>query len=190
MKIESKDKYSKLKMYSPSMFTTLNLLMGIIVIFHMALNSSNACKIYMPLLILFAGFCDWIDGRVARRFDAESSFGKELDSLADSISFGVAPVTLVVCHLVEYAGILGIIASIMFPLAGVFRLARFNVNEHRGYFEGLPITVAGVALALKHLIVLSLSLQGHAVYIDSYLTSIVMIIVSFLMVSKIKVKKA
>lgn len=186
----SKGKYSRLKMCCPCMLTTLNLLMGIIVIYFMTLDRSNSLKIFLPLLIMFAGFCDWMDGKVARKFGASSQFGKELDSFADSISFGLAPVTLVIYHLVKYAGFLGIIAVIIFPLTGIYRLARFNVTESNGrYFEGLPIPVAGVGLAIKHIIVTSLSLQGNALYIDSYITSIIMILASILMVSKIKVKK-
>lgn len=186
----SKDKYYRLKMCCPCMFTTLNLLMGIIVIYSITIDSSNSSKILLPLLIIFAGFCDWVDGKIARKFGAESQFGKELDSFADSISFGLAPVTLVISHLVEYAGFLGTLAVIIFPLAGIYRLARFNVTKSNGcYFEGLPIPVAGVGLAIKHIIAISLSLQGNSLYIDSYITSIVMIMASILMVSKIKVKK-
>ena len=189
MKNQDNDRYSKLKMYTPTMFTTLNLLMGIIVIYNIVLDNSNSYRIDLPLLIVFAGFCDVLDGKIARKFNVESDFGKEMDSLADSISFGLAPVTLVICRLIEYAGLLGVIASLVFPVAGVFRLAKFNVTESNGYFEGLPITVAGVALAVKHLISLLLGLQGSAVYIDSYLTGGAMIIASLLMVSKIKIKK-
>src|SRR5699024_411575 len=106
------------------------------------------------------------------------------------ISFGIAPVTLVIIQLIEYAEILGTIAVIIFPIAGIYRLARFNVTESHGdHFQGLPIPVAGVGLAMKHLVVSSLGLSGYAIYIDAYLSSIVMILVSLIMVSNIKVRK-
>lgn len=186
----SERKESKLKMYCPCMLTTTNLLMGVMVIYFMILDRGNSINRLLPYLIMFAGFCDLLDGRLARKFNAESHFGKELDSFADSISFGIAPVTLVAFNLVEYAGILGSLAMIIFPLAGVYRLARFNVTESDGcYFEGLPIPVAGVGLAIKHIVATSLNLQGSALYIDAYLTCIFMIAASILMVSRIKVKK-
>lgn len=185
-----KSKYYKLKMCCPCMFTTLNLLMGIIVIYSITIDSGNSSNITLPFLIIFAGLCDWLDGKAARKFGAASQFGKELDSFADSISFGLAPVTLLVFHLVEYAGFLGTLAVIIFPLAGVYRLARFNASKSNGcYFQGLPIPVAGVGLAIKHIIVTSLNLQGNSLYIDAYLTSIAMIVISMLMVSKIRVRK-
>lgn len=189
MKQANQDKYSKLKKCFPSIFTGLNMLMGITVIYLMVLNKTPSSKMYLPCLIIFAGIFDCLDGRLARSYNAESQFGRELDSLADSISFGIAPVTLVVSNLVRYAGIFGIIAAILFPFAGVFRLARFNVSKPKGYFEGLPITAAGVGLALKQLIVLHLKLDGSHLYIDAYITSIIMILASYLMISRIRFVK-
>lgn len=186
----SKGKYSKLKMYCPCTLTTLNLLMGITVLYFLIIDSSSSSRIFLPLLIVFAGFCDWIDGKAARKFGTESKFGKELDSFADSISFGIAPVAIVLSQLVEYGRFLGKVAVILFPLAGIYRLARFNVTKSDGcYFQGLPIPVAGVGLAIKQIIVISLNLRVNSLYIDSYLTSMLMIAASILMVSKIKVKK-
>lgn len=186
MRVASKERYENLKKCSPTIFTTLNMLMGIIVIHIMVLDNNNWQKTYLPFLIIFAGLCDCVDGKVARKFNAESLLGKQLDSLADSISFGLAPVSLVIFHLYKYGGFLGIIAAILFPIAGIYRLARFNITQAKGYFEGLPIPVAGVALAIKHLIFIGLKLEGNALYIDSYITSLIMILISFLMVSRIR----
>lgn len=177
------------KRYAPIFFTSLNALMGILVIYLMILDGGNGKKIYLPLMIIFAGICDCLDGRLARKFNADTLFGKELDSLADAISFSLAPVSLLINNLLEYTGLLGLVAAITYPLAGIYRLARFNASTLEGYFEGLPITIAGMILALKHLVIINLNLQASQLVVESYISSILMLALSYLMVSKIKFKK-
>lgn len=187
---KTKNKYCKLILYSPCICTSLNLLMGITVIFLTVHDRLNASKFYLPLFIIAACFFDWIDGKIARKVGVASEFGKQLDSFADYISFGIAPVVLILHYIIQYSGLIGIFASICFSLAGVFRLARFNITKSNGdFFEGLPIAVAGVLIAMKHLVIMQIGLQGNAAYIDAYLTSVLMITLSILMVSKIRVKK-
>ena len=177
------------KRYAPIFFTSLNALMGILVIYLMILDGGNGKKIYLPLMIIFAGICDCLDGRLARKFNADTLFGKELDSLADAISFSLAPVSLLINNLLEYTALLGLVAGITYPLADIYRLARFNASTLEGYFEGLPITIAGMILALKHLVIINLNLQASQLVVESYITSILMLALSYLMVSKIKFKK-
>ena len=101
------------------------------------------------LLICFAVFFDFMDGRVARSLGGSSSFGEELDSLADAISFAVAPAFLMYAAYVGPAGgIAGVLATAFFALCGVLRLARFNVTHVPvGPFQGLPSPAGGLALA-------------------------------------------
>lgn len=101
------------------------------------------------VLICFAVFFDVMDGRVARSLGGSSVFGEELDSLADAISFGVAPAFLIYAAYIGLeGGVWGAVASSFFALCGVLRLARFNVTHvPAGPFQGLPIPAAGLTLA-------------------------------------------
>ncbi len=101
-------------------------------------------------LILVAGFFDGIDGKVARLTKTTSKFGVELDSLADVISFGVAPGLLVYIWALEPYGRLGWVSAFVFVTCGALRLARFNVqsvNPDLKKFNGLPIPAAAGMLA-------------------------------------------
>src|SRR5262245_15401626 len=79
------------------------------------------------LLIIFAMFFDTLDGRVARMTKTQSAFGLQIDSLADVVSFGVAPSLLVYQWSLRQLGVVGIVASFLFTACGAIRLARFNV---------------------------------------------------------------
>lgn len=107
-------------------------------------------------LILVAALLDGLDGQVARFLGVESPIGKELDSLADCVAFGVAPGYLAYrtyfsgFHLAA-AGLsvnLGILVAAVFPVCAAYRLARFNVKSTPHSFSGLPSPVAGVLIAL------------------------------------------
>lgn len=100
------------------------------------------------LVLIIAVFFDYMDGRVARSLGGSSAFGEELDSLADSLSFGAAPAFLIYAKYIGLeGGTLGALGSAFFALCGVLRLARFNVMHVVGPFQGLPIPAAGMALA-------------------------------------------
>jgi CDP-diacylglycerol--serine O-phosphatidyltransferase len=161
----------------PNVFTFFNLTCGMLsIIFTLNSNFKIAA-----LMIIFAAFMDRYDGRIARRFDAVSPLGKELDSLCDLISFGVAPAVLSWSNFLINFGIIGYIISIIFPIAGAYRLARFNVTPFNNYFIGVPITFAGFFLAVDNLIAISLP--------HNILSAIIMLLLSYLMVCKIKFKK-
>lgn len=96
-----------------------------------------------------AAVCDSVDGLVARATDSECEVGSELDSLADLVSFGVAPALAVYLSTLHSLPVLGIAACLAFVLCGGWRLARFQVEvESRHRFVGLPIPPAGVIAAL------------------------------------------
>jgi len=123
---------------------------------------------------------DIMDGRIARMTSGTSTFGAEFDSLADLVSFGVAPALLVYYRYMDSAGVTGIAVAFLFVLCGALRLARFNIMPHTPYFLGLPIP-GGAAFAA------SLVLFGTIYNIDHYTNAITasMFLVAALMVSTI-----
>ncbi|WP_276358180.1 CDP-diacylglycerol--serine O-phosphatidyltransferase [Cohnella caldifontis] len=161
----------------PSMFTIGNLVLGIISIilsFNGEVNSA-------ALLVIIAMLLDGLDGRVARALNVTSEFGKELDSLSDVISFGVAPAFIMYQAAFMEASMppaVAWIATAVFPICGALRLARFNVIEGiPGYFIGLPIPAAGGVLA-------TLALFHHELHVSLLLISTLAL--SFLMISNMK----
>jgi CDP-diacylglycerol---serine O-phosphatidyltransferase len=110
------------------------------------------------LLIVFAMFFDMMDGRVARMTKTQSAFGLQIDSLADVISFGVAPAILVYSWTLKRFGVAGLLASFLFCACAAIRLARFNVltmgedgkpSVPSKYFLGLPTPgAAGILVSL------------------------------------------
>jgi CDP-diacylglycerol--serine O-phosphatidyltransferase len=104
------------------------------------------------LAIIFATLFDSLDGRVARLMKAESEFGSHFDSIADMVSFGVAPSVLVYAWALIHLGRPGWLGSFLYLACAAIRLARFNVLSSQGmskkYFKGLPSPVAAGGLAL------------------------------------------
>lgn len=135
----------------PSIFTVGNLFLGIISIILVFNHNPELAAI----MVIVAMLMDGLDGRVARALNAQSEFGKELDSLSDVISFGVAPAFIMyVTAFTEMNAAAAWIVTAIFPICGALRLARFNVVAGvPGYFIGLPIPAAGgvlCTLALFH----------------------------------------
>lgn len=120
------------------------------------------------------------DGKVARSLNVTSDFGKQLDSLADLISFGVAPALLIYQNVLSEYSVAGILLTVMYILCGAIRLARFNVTTFTGSFQGLPIPVAGCMLALAFI---------SSSFIPSALFMLFLLILSVLMIGTFKVKK-
>lgn len=128
----------------PSLFTIANLSLGMLAIL-LVFNERPALA---ALMVILAMLTDGVDGRVARALNAQSEFGKELDSLSDVISFGVAPAFIMFVVALQDLGALGWFVTAFFPVCGALRLARFNVSASSpGYFVGLPIPAAGGVLA-------------------------------------------
>lgn len=158
----------------PSLFTISNLFLGIIAII-LAFDGETE---YAAIMVIISMLLDGLDGRLARMLNTQSEFGKELDSLSDVISFGVAPAFIMYVTVLQDYGAVGWIVTALFPIAGALRLARFNVKPGiPGYFIGLPITAAGGVLATITLY--------HEVF-HPLVLFITMIILSLLMVSNIK----
>lgn len=168
----------------PNLFTFINLSCGIVSI----LSVMNENYAMASIFILLAGLVDRYDGRVARFLQVSSDLGKELDSLADLVSFGVAP-SILTYTLYELSnlgpkGLIGYIILIIFPICGAFRLARYNTATFDGVFTGVPITIVGCFMALFNLLI-----SEFNVSIPAFVIVIMMIIGSYLMVSTIKLKK-
>jgi CDP-diacylglycerol--serine O-phosphatidyltransferase len=160
----------------PNMLTISNLFLGIVSIIFAF--QGNQYVDYAAITVIIGMLMDGLDGRVARMLNAQSEFGKELDSLSDVITFGVAPAFIMYVVALQEMNLLGIVITAVFPICGALRLARFNVQAGvPGYFIGLPITAAGGVLA-------TLALY-HEVF-NVALLAVCMLLLAFLMVSKIK----
>lgn len=139
----------------PNLFTLSSVLCGYYAILILSDRSTSDDFYRAALLIIFALFFDGIDGRVARLTKTQSAIGVQLDSLADMISFGVAPAILVYYWSLAELGTAGMLVGFVFVAAGAIRLARFNVmsTDDDGqphvpdkYMQGLPIPAAAVIL--------------------------------------------
>ena len=130
----------------PSMFTVGNLFCGYACIVYAMRGDVTAAAVFIGAAIILDG----LDGRVARLTDAASEFGGEFDSLADVISFGVAPAILVFSWGLEDLGRVGWAAGFLYVTAAALRLARFNVQADGGdkrYFAGMPSPAAAGVVA-------------------------------------------
>ncbi len=148
---------------APSLFTIANLLCGWAVIVHALRGDLGGAAPFIALAILF----DMFDGRIARLTGTTSAFGAQLDSLADLVSFGVAPALLAYRWGLEPLGALGWLAGAAFLTAAAIRLARFNVHagdvpvdddgitdapDPGSHFSGLPSPAAAALIAATVLV--------------------------------------
>lgn len=137
----------------PSLFTLGNLFCGFCAVREAAFGLSHGAGSleWAAIFILVAMILDGLDGRIARMAHATSSLGMQLDSLADVVSFGVAPGFLVYTWALSDLGRLGWAVAFIFTSCGALRLARFNVlattKGDARYFVGLPIPAAASAVA-------------------------------------------
>lgn len=131
------------KFVIPCMFTLLNACFG----FFALIKIVEYDFIGAAYCIIGAVVMDMLDGRVARALQSTSSFGMELDSLADAVSFCVAPALLVYSLYCADMHLIGVVALSFYMCAGLSRLARFNVSESRSFFTGLPTPVAAFFIA-------------------------------------------
>lgn len=157
----------------PSVCTSLNLVVGV---FSLTSTIQGHYRLAFLFIVVAAVF-DILDGYLARLLNCTSEYGKQLDSLADLVSFGVAPALLLVVGQLSQHFSAGILAATMFIVCGALRLARFNMNSTSSIYTGLPITAAGLLLS-----VLSLS-PGP---IQPVVVMGMMIVLSLLMVSRFR----
>ncbi|MDM5315795.1 CDP-diacylglycerol--serine O-phosphatidyltransferase [Fictibacillus sp. b24] len=166
----------KVKGQTANFLTLINLSLGVLALLLMI---SGDLKIGF-ILIFLAGLFDRFDGMVARMLNIESEFGKQLDSLCDLISFGIAPAFLIYQVVLYQFGVPGMLFTIIFIVCGAIRLARFNITEFTGSFVGVPITVAGCLMAAGYLTV-------HVV--PGFLYMFLTFGLSILMISNISIEK-
>ncbi len=159
----------------PDFFTLGNLSLGVMALLYMLEHRYDLSI----SLIFIAMVLDGIDGKLAVKLNVNSERGKQLDSLCDLVSFGVVPAALFYAVSLKYFGNFGLAAALFFPLAGAWRLARFNLmtSSEKGDFIGLPITIAGGALV-------ALILQGF--FNNTWIAFPYILLLSLLMVSKIR----
>ncbi len=130
----------------PNAITTAALLSG----FYSIIASTNGKFVPAILAIFLSGLLDGMDGRAARMLGAQSPFGEQYDSLADLLSFGVAPAILVYSWALAPLGRIGVACAFIFTACAAFRLARFNVQiavVDKRYFIGLASPLAAVLLS-------------------------------------------
>ncbi len=129
----------------PNLFTTAGLFAGFFAIIQATVGQFDQAAI----AIFVAMIMDALDGRVARITSTASDFGKEYDSLADVIAFGLAPTLVIYEWLLKSVGHRGWLIAFIFVAAAALRLARFNSQENRDtrYFQGLPCPMAASVVA-------------------------------------------
>ncbi len=167
-------------------FTLFNVALGLIsIVFAMSNNFD-----YAAYVLLVAVAFDYLDGKIAVTMQQQNSFGKELDSLSDTVSFGVAP-AIFGFSLMQYMADLkhfqltfGIIAFAIFLSCGVLRLARYNIMDMKGIYQGMPITLNGIIIPAVYFV-------GSRFYPLAYVKFFpyIYLLLGILMVSSLKIKK-
>ncbi len=155
-------KKSNLIYILPNLFTASSIFVGVISI----VEASKQHFILASWLILLALIFDGLDGRVARMTNTTSQFGVEFDSLADIISFGIAPAILLYFFVGHEFGRFGILVSALYVIFGAIRLARFNISTAKtdpNVFIGLPIPTAAVFISMWILLFNKYTLQDYSI---------------------------
>ena len=172
------------RMILPNMLTLIGVCIGLTSI-RFALDGRFEFAI---IAIIFAALIDGLDGRIARLIKGTSKVGKELDSLTDMISFGVAPAFIMYFWKLNTLGRFGWLLCLIYVICVALRLARFNINSNQesswkdNFFEGVPSPAGGI-LVLSPLI---FSLSGFDYFELNYnlIVPIFFVVTSFLLISK------
>jgi len=194
----------------PNLFTLLNLVFGCIAIILILQTGQSLVYIdrdgftswELPeriavgsLFIFAAGIVDFLDGFVARLFKASSEMGKQLDSLADVVSFGVAP-GLILYQMLRIsfakepdgldASVTALLPALLVPCAAAWRLAKFNIDHSQQFsFKGIPTPAAGITIAALPLIVYYQQFNMQEVLFNKWLIYGIILFLGYLMVSNI-----
>ncbi len=196
----------------PNLFTLLNLVFGCIAIVFtlqtqtvlINVNEDYSSSFSLPeqltyasVFIFVAAIIDFLDGFVARMFNASSEMGKQLDSLADVVSFGVAP-SMIMYQLLRFSymkeenglntSVLLLFPAFLIACAGAYRLARFNIDNTQSYgFKGVPIPAAGILIASFPLALHygSSIINVYDLFINKWVLYGIIIVVSLLMISNL-----
>jgi len=193
----------------PNYFTLLNLVLGCMAIIFIMQTGEGMInyngedwKVYLPERIWWGSVCiglaavvDFLDGFVARLFRASSPLGKQLDSLADVVSFGVAP-GLILYQLLRISfayepdgldvSIIWLLPALIVPCAAAWRLAVFNLDESQTYgFRGMPTPATGLLVASLPLIMLYDELGLQRFLLNKWFLYGLIILLAWLMVSRL-----
>ena len=180
----------KLMFVLPNLFTVSSIFCGVYSILLSSGEPTGDNFYRAAVAIFFGSFFDAFDGRVARLTQTQSDFGVELDSLADVISFGVAPAIMVYKWALSGLGTAGFVICSIYAACGAIRLARFNVIAHSDtgssrFFVGLPIPLA--AGMLVSLVIALGHIRGPiAETVGMWPIATLVLVLAFLMVSTIR----
>jgi len=174
----------KARMILPNMLTLIGVCIGLSSI-KFALDSKFELSI---IAIIFAALIDGLDGRIARLIKGTSKVGKELDSLTDVISFGVAPAFIMYFWSLSNLGKFGWLLCLIYVVCVALRLARFNIHSNAepswrdNFFEGVPSPAGGILVLMP----LIFSLSELDIFNVNYnlIVPIFFITTSFLLISK------
>ena len=177
----------KARMILPNAITLIGVCIGLSSI-KFALDGKFALAV---IAILFAGLMDALDGRIARLIKGTSKMGKELDSLGDVISFGVAPAFIMYFWSLQYLDKLGWFVCLIYVICVALRLARFNVNSEEevswkdNFFEGIPAPAGGIIVLMP--LIISFSNVSEIFYKINYdlMVPIFFVMVSIFLISTI-----
>ena len=160
----------------PNSISSGSLIFGILSIF----KTIQGDFFYAPIFIVIAVILDSLDGRAARALGVGGGdFGKEMDSLCDMCSFGVAPAIMIYQFGLQELGVVGQVIAALFAVGGCLRLARFNCNTGvvHGYFQGMPIPAGACFLA-------AYVLSGYN--FGTYAVAIMTLAIAVIMYSEVK----
>ena len=177
----------KTRMILPNAITLIGVCIGLTSI-KFAIDGKFVIAI---IAILFAGLMDALDGRIARLIKGTSKMGKELDSLGDVISFGVAPALIMYFWNLQYLDKLGWFVCLTYVVCVALRLARFNINSDEepswkdNFFEGMPSPAGGIIVLMP--LIFSFSGLGEYFFKINYdlIVPIFFILVSTMLISTI-----
>lgn len=155
----------------PNSFTTAALFAG----FYAIVQAMNGAFEHSAVAIFVAMVLDGLDGRVARLTHTQSAFGAEYDSLADMVSFGVAPALVIYEWSLKGLGKLGWVAAFIYCAGAALRLARFNTNigsVDKRFFQGLPSPAAAALVAGLVWVLLDLGYKGDEVRVAACILTV------------------
>jgi len=161
-------------------FTLFNVALGLISIVFSINNNFRYAAIVLFVAVVF----DYLDGKIAKAMKQQNVFGKELDSLADTVSFGVAPAIFgfslmqTASSLKQFQMTFGIIALTVFLFCGILRLARYNIMDMKGSYQGMPITLNGIIIPLVYFMNVNVKFYPY-----------IYLALGILMVSSLRIKK-
>ena len=178
----------KIRQHLPSIFTLTNLFLGFLAI----INTMSGEYVISCYIILVAGAFDSVDGKIARVIGISTNFGKEIDSLADMVSFCLAPSILVYSlYTQNMPGISGELIASAPLIMGAIRLARFNTDyasENSAYFTGLPTPMNALSIASLVLFIEYFKIDNPE-YSQPRLLLPLILSLSYLMVSRVHYAK-